>query len=159
LRPYKIAIVKHNYFDFTTTAGIKYACYFISYAAYFKNYKEVAGNIYSVNVEVIGSNRKAATLDERTGLTIVEIVKQFLEGLENAVVYVCDNSDGRELFRKKKFDLWFRKYDDGTIIKVDGHIAVPNFNIYNAILIHKDNPKKNRFIEVFNELNATDVDK
>ena len=155
MRPYKIAIVKHNYFEFIIAAGIKYACYFISYAEYFKNYKEVADNIYSVNVDVIKSSRKTVTADERTGLTIVEIVKQFLEGLENAVVYVCDNSDGRELFRKKKFDRWFRKYDDGTVIKVDGYIAVPHFNIYNAILIHKDNPKKNRFIEVFNELNAT----
>ncbi len=156
MQPYKVIIVKHNYFEFTTVAGIKYACYFLSYAEYFKAYKEVAGNIYSYNIEVIESKKKSVTVDERTGFTIVEIVKKFLEGLENAVVYVCDTSDGRELLRKKKFDLWFRKYDDGTIIKVDGHIAVPNFNIYNAILIHKDNPKKNRFIEVFNDLNATD---
>ena len=129
------------------------------YAEYFKSYKEVAGNIYSVNVEMIESKKRAVALDERTGLTIVEIVKRFLESLEDAVVYVCDSSDGRELLRKRKFDLWFRKYDDGTVIKVDGHISVPDFTIYNAILIHKDNPKKNRFIEVFNELNATDDDK
>jgi Family of unknown function (DUF6169) len=130
----------------------------LSYAEYFKAYKKVAGNIFSFNVEVMES-KKGVSIDERTGLTIVAIVKKFLEGLENAVVYVCDTGDGRELLRKRKFDLWFRKYDDGTIIKVDGHIAVPDFNIYNAILIHKDNPKKNRFIEVFNDLNTTDENK
>jgi hypothetical protein len=159
LQPYKVTIIKHHYFEFTTTTGIRYACFFLSYSEYFKHYKEVAGNIYSFNIEVIDSKKKQLAIDERTGLTIVEIVKKFLEALENAVVYVCDTSDGRELLRKRKFDIWFRKYDDGTIIKVDGHISVPNFNIYNAILIHKDNPKKNRFIEVFNELNATDEDK
>ena len=74
-------------------------------------------------------------------------------------MYVCDTSDGRELLRKRKFDGWFRKYDDGTIIKVDGHISIPNFTLYNAILIHKDNPKKNRFIEVFNDLNNIDQEK
>lgn len=158
MRPYKITIAKHNYFEFRTTAGVKYACYFLSYAEYFKAYKEVALSIFSFNVEVIES-KKRVSVDDRTGLTIVTIVKKFLEGLENAVVYVCDTGDGRELLRKRKFDLWFRKYDDGTIIKVDGHIAVPNFNIYNAILIHKDNPKKNRFIEVFNDLNAADESK
>ena len=73
--------------------------------------------------------------------------------LTNAVVYVCDASDNKELFRKRKFDTWFREYDDGTIIKIDGHIAIEDFDIYNAILIHKDNPKKNRFIEAFNDLN------
>ena len=41
----------------------------------------------------------------------------------------------------------------------DGHISIPNFTLYNAILIHKDNPKKNRFIEVFNDLNNIDQEK
>jgi len=71
-------------------------------------------------------------------------------------VYVCDASDSKELFRKKKFDSWFRQYDDGTIIKIDGHISFENFEICNAILIHKDNPRKNRFIEAFNDLNNQD---
>jgi hypothetical protein len=159
LRPYKITIAKDNYFEFTTVAGIKYACYFLSYAEYFKDYKEIAGSIYSFNVEVLESKRKGPAPDERAGLTIVDVVKQFLEELENAVVYVCDTSDGRELVRKRKFDNWFKKYDDGTIIKVDGHIAVPNFNIYNTILIHKDNPKKNLFIKAFNDLNSPGHDK
>ncbi|MBX9784922.1 MAG: hypothetical protein K2X48_16650 [Chitinophagaceae bacterium] len=159
MQPYKFSIVKKNYFEFTTTAGISYACFFISYADYFKDFKEVADSIYSVNLEVLGKNKHNVALDERTGLTIVEILKSFLSKLEEAVVYVCDNSDGRELLRKRKFDIWFRKYDDGTIIKVDGHIVIPNFDIYNAILIHKDNPNKNRFIEVFTELNETSNEK
>jgi len=131
----------------------------LSYAEYFKKYKEVAENIFSFNVEILEHKRKKIFTDERTGFTIVEIVKQFLESLENAVVYVCDTSDGQELLRKRKFDQWFRKYDDGAIIKVDGHISIPGFRIYNAILIHKDNPKKNRFIEVFNELNEANEEK
>ena len=159
MKPYRITIVQHNYFEFTTVAGTRYACYFLSYSEYFKEFKEVAGSIFSFNVDVLERRGKGTAFDERTGFTIVEIIKRFLQSLGNAVVYVCDTSDGRELLRKRKFDLWFRKYDDGTIIKVDGHIAVPNFNIYNAILIHKDNPKKNRFIEVFNYLNATDEGK
>lgn len=50
----------------------------------------------------------------------------------------------------------FEQYDDGTIIKIDGHISFENFHILNAILIHKDNPKKNLFIEAFNDLNSED---
>ncbi len=117
MQPYKIVIIKHDYFEFITVAGIRYACYFLSYAEYFKAYKEVAENIYSYNIEVLEGQRTIGAFDERAGFTIVEIVKRFLEGLEQAVVYVCDTSDGRELLRKRKFDGWFRKYDDGTIIK------------------------------------------
>ena len=157
MQPYKIIVVRNNYFEFTTANGTVYLCYFLSYSEYFKNYKEIAGNIYSFNVEVLKGRNTGISSDEKIGRTIIEIVKAFLSGLENAVVYVCDTSDGKELLRKRKFDQWFKKYDDGTIIKVDGHIAVPNFNIYNAILIHKENQKKNRFIEAFNDLNKTDT--
>jgi hypothetical protein len=155
LQPYKIIVVRNDYFEFITSAGIVYACYFLSYAEYFKEYREIAGNFYSYNVDVIKGTKAGISSDERTGRTIIEIVKNFLAGLENAVVYVCDTSDGKELLRKRKFDQWFRKYDDGTIIKVNGHITAPNFNIYNAILIHKENLKKNRFIEAFNDLNES----
>lgn len=157
MQPYKIIVVRNNYFEFTTANGTAYLCYFLSYSEYFKNYKEIADNIYSFNVEVLKGRNTGISSDEKIGRTIIEIVKAFLSGLENAVVYVCDTSDGKELLRKRKFDQWFKKYDDGTIIKVDGHIAVPNFNIYNAILIHKENQKKNRFIEAFNDLNKTDT--
>lgn len=155
MQPYKIIVVRNDYFEFTTSAGIVYACYFLSYSEYFKEYKEIAGNFFSYNVEVIKGRKTGISSDERAGRTIIEIVKNFLGGLENAVVYICDASDGKELLRKRKFDHWFRKYDDGTIIKIDGHITIPDFNIYNAILIHKENQKKNRFIEAFTDLNES----
>jgi len=155
LQPYKIIVVKNDYFEFTTANGTVYLCYFISYSEYFKEYKEIAGNIFSFNVDIVHGRITGLSSDERIGRTIIEIVKNFLSSLENAVVYVCDTSDGREMLRKRKFDHWFRKYDDGTIIKVNGHIAIPNFNIYNAILIHKENQKKNLFIEAFNDLNES----
>jgi hypothetical protein len=145
LQPYKFITVKNNYYEFTTTAGTQYACYFLSYASYFNEYKDIANNVYAFNLEMMLKGR-ITIIDPRIGYTLVQIIKTFLNGLINAVVYVCDASDNKEFLRKKKFDVWFRQYDDGTIIKIDGHIAIEDFNIYNAILIHKDNPKKNRFI-------------
>lgn len=155
MQPYKTIIVHHNYFQFTTSAGIVYACYFLSYSEYFKEYKGIAENIYSFNVEILKGGKAKGSNDDRIGRTIIEILKLFLSGLENAVVYVCDTSDGKELFRKRKFDLWFKKYDDGTIIKIDGLIVTTDFNIYNAMLIHKENRLKNTFIEAFTDLNRS----
>ena len=155
MQPYKFVTVKDNYYEFTNAAGTKYACYFLSYANYFSEYKEIANNVYAFNIDVLQKGT-TSIIDPRIGSTIVQIIKTFLNGLTNAVVYVCDASDNKELLRKRKFDAWFREYDDGTIIKIDGQISVEDFNIYNAILIHKDNPKKNRFIEAFNDLNNAD---
>ena len=156
MQPYKIIVVENNYFEFKTASGAVYLCYFLSYTEYFSQYKQIADNIFSFNVDLIKGRKASLAADERVGSTIIKIIRNFLSGLENAVVYVCDNSDGKELLRKRKFDQWFKKYDDGTIIKVNGHIIVPNFNIYNAILIHKENNKKNLFIEAFNELNDSE---
>lgn len=152
MKPYKYNIVKDNYYEFTTLAGTHYACYFLSYSLYFNEYKEISENIFAFNIEVLAKGNNIF-IDPRIGYTVVQIIINFLSELTNAAIYVCDTSDSRELMRKKKFDQWFRQYDDGAIIKVDGHIEIENFNIYNAILIHKDNPLKNRFIEAFNELN------
>lgn len=156
MQPYKFSTVKDNYYEFSTSAGTKYACYFLSYAEYFSEYIEIANNVFAFNIDVLLKG-SSSTIDLRIGNTIVQIFKTFLNGLTNAVVYVCDASDSKELLRKRKFDTWFREYDDGTIIKIDGQISSEDFNIYNAILIHKDNPKKNRFIEAFNDLNNPDI--
>ncbi len=155
MRPYKFSTVKDNYYEFSTSAGTKYACYFLSYAEFFSEYREIANNVFAFNIDMLEKG-SSGIIDLRIGNTIVQIIKTFLNGLTNAVVYVCDASDSKELLRKRKFDTWFREYDDGTIIKIDGQISTKSFSIYNAILIHKDNPKKNRFIEAFNDLNNPD---
>jgi hypothetical protein len=125
----------------------------LSYSGYFEKYKEIANKVYGFNVERL-SKPNLDRNDLRIGLTIVTIIKQFLTERNNAVIYVCDNADSREVNRKRKFDAWFNQYDDGSIIKIDGHIVYEDLNIYNAILIHKENVKKNKFIYAFAELNG-----
>ena len=154
MRPYKFS-VKDKYYEFSTAAGTRYACYFLSYANYFTEYKDIAENMFAFNIDILEKGTTGIT-DPRIGITVVKIIKTFLTGLTHAVIYVCDSGDRRELLRKRKFDNWFREYDDGTIIKINGHISTDDFDIYNAILIHKDNPKKNRFIEAFTDLNSID---
>lgn len=159
MQPYKITVVKNNYYKFTTTAGITYACYFVSSSEYFKDYKDIADSIFNFNLELLDKKLRIASVDERISRTVIEIIKNFLEGAEDAVIYVCDSSDGKELLRKRKFDQWFKKYDDGSVIKIAGHVSLPDIDIYNALLIHKDNPRKNIFIEAFAGLNGVDEDK
>ncbi len=123
MQPYKFITVKDNYYQFTTTAGTGYACYFLSYANYFNEYKDIANNVYAFNIEMMVKG-KTTVIDPRLGNTIVQIIKTFLNELTNAVVYVCDASDSKELLRKRKFDTWFREHDDGTIIKNYLHISI-----------------------------------
>lgn len=64
--------------------------------------------------------------------------------------------DGRQLARKRKFDLWFWRYSDGSIIKEDQLAIIESVGIYNTLLVHKHNPNAHELVEAFRELNARD---
>jgi hypothetical protein len=88
-------------------------------------------------------------LDKRIASTVATILKAFLDEKENAVVYICDNSDNREKARFHKFYHWFKQFNDGSIVQLRGVIRAGNINILNALLIHKDNPQLNDFIDAY----------
>ncbi len=92
--------------------------------------------------------------DERIGLTVVEVFKVFFMRRKNVAVYVCDSLDERHLARKRKFDFWFWKYNDGSIVKEDGIAVVDDMEILNSLLIHKENPHCTKIIFAFKELNS-----
>jgi hypothetical protein len=74
-------------------------------------------------------------------------------------VYVCDSMDSRQYARKRKFDLWFYSYNDGTLIKEDGLAMIEGTEIYNAMILHKKNNQLTEIILAFKELNEKAGDK
>jgi len=102
---------------------------------------------------VIKGEITSQSLDDKVGETVVEIFKRFFESNDNVVIYVCDSSDDRHFARKRKFDWWFWKYNDGSIVKVDGVAVIANFEIYNSLLIHRENKLADKKINAFNTLN------
>ena len=125
----------------------------------FEDYPVIAHTIYSFNIEVINGDLANAITDERIGITIAAVFKLFFRRVENVAVYVCDMSDNRARARKRKFDLWFRKYNDAAIIKEDGIAMIENLEIINALLIHSSNPRLSEIIFAFKDLNAKAGDK
>ncbi len=67
--------------------------------------------------------------DPRIAATVALIVRKFLKNISNGVIYICDSGDKKEHIRKRKFDSWFKKHDEGSIIKAD-HTAVVDGVIY-----------------------------
>lgn len=153
MQPYKIIKRKAFYFSFTSKAETSYLCYFIPYDYLFSAYPLIAPFIYSFNIDVEKGKSKEQPLDERIGITVSKIIIDFLAKNENAVIYICDSSDYREHIRKRKFENWFKKSDNGSIIKIDRKIIIAETVLFNSLLIHKDNPYKNSFIQAFIDLN------
>ena len=119
----------------------------------FEDYPQIAQNVYMFNIDVIKGDPDDSTTDERIGLTVLQVFNIFFQKLKNVVIYVCDSLDERQLARKRKFDRWFWKYNDGSLIKEDDIAIVEGTEIYNSLIIHKQNEHLREIILAYKELN------
>ncbi|MEO8761185.1 MAG: DUF6169 family protein [Bacteroidia bacterium] len=141
------------YYEFITDSGINYRIYFLDYGHILNSYISHTNNIYTFNIDLDGNVSDLGATDERIGLTIVYILKLFFEKIENVIIYVCDSMDDRQLARKRKFDFWFWKYNDVSIIKEDGIAVIESVQILNTLLVNKYNLQLTEIILSFKELN------
>jgi hypothetical protein len=119
----------------------------------FAPYPGIGSQIFMFNIDVLSGDPDEALSDERIGLTVLMIFNLFFQKSQNVAVYVCDSMDNRQLSRKRKFDRWFRRYNDGTLIKEDDIAMIDGIEIYNSLILHNQNKHLNEIIIAFKELN------
>jgi Family of unknown function (DUF6169) len=149
LQPYSYILIKPDYYAFTTNGGTEYHCYFYTAEEIFSDFPELASKAFGFNLAIKNSESTPKGLDKRIAVTIATILIAFLSDKKNAVIYICDNSDGHEKARFHKFTNWFRTYNDGSFIQLKGVIHAGGIDILNALLIHKENSLLNDFIEAY----------
>lgn len=151
--PYPLLENDEYSFEFITETGIKYKVYFLDYSYMFESYSNISCPVYSFNIDALEGDPDNSQADERVGLTISKIIKLFFREMNNVAVYVCDSLDERQYARKRKFDIWFYLYNDGPLIKEDGLAVIEGTEIYNAMILHKQNRQLTEIILAFKELN------
>jgi hypothetical protein len=119
----------------------------------FADYAHITCPVYSFSIDAIEGDPDNSPGDERVGVTVSYVMNLFFSKIDNVAVYVCDSMDERQYARKRKFDLWFYSYNDGSLIKEDGLAIVEGTEIYNAMLLHKQNKQLIDIILAFKELN------
>ena len=139
LHPYPLQEKNKLTYQFITDQEATYLIYFLDYSYMFDDYPLIAEHIYTFNIDMIDGDAERLMHDERIGLTVVEVIRLFFQEFNNVAVYICDSLDNRQLARKRKFDLWFWKYNDGSMVKEDGLAIVEGVEIYNTLLLHKKN--------------------
>lgn len=155
LQPYQIQKIDDQTYEFNTSADIEYLCSFLSYTEYFPSRPDIASYFFSFNLELKDKKAKLARgTDKRIADTVITIVGDFLESKINAVVYVCDNSDGREVARSRKFLSWFNYYEhpSSKIIQVSNDFQAGGLHIYTCLLVHKKNKHLSEMILAYLEL-------
>ena len=158
MHAYPIYRISELYYSFVTDSGAEYECSFQSYAELFYNYPDIASKVFSLNLSLVKSLQKDKGADNRIALTVIKIVGDFLNSKIKAVIYVCDPSDGKGAARARKFKSWFNYYEHPShqILQLNTDMEAGGIKIYTALLVHKKNKLKKKFVEAYMEL--TDVD-
>lgn len=125
----------------------------------FEEYPLADCPIYMINIDSVKGSSDKVKIDARIGKTIAHELNLFFNNNNNVAVYVCDSIDERQVARKRKFDYWFNRFNEGTIIKEDGTALVEGSEIYNSILFHKDNKNAHALLIAYKELNKISSNK
>jgi hypothetical protein len=155
LYDYKFLGGLNNSYVFETNIGIVYEIKFkpSSYVNIFD--KSVSEFIFEFIIEVaINDTGRNPPFDVKVSKTVALIFKEFLlKHNNNIAIYICDSVDGKQDLRRKKFDLWFDKYQDNTFAKINEKLKDSKGNFYNiSMIIQNRNPKLREIIDAFIKL-------
>jgi hypothetical protein len=120
----------------------------------FEEFPQINCPVFSFNIEAVKGNIELGSKDDRIAATISYILNSFFEKAENVAVYVCDPTDERHLARKRKFDIWFKIFNNGSYIKEDGVAIAGGMVLYNEIIFHQSHPLVEDLRIAFRELNS-----
>ncbi len=143
-------IVALNY-EFVNRDGVRYHLYFTPMN---ELYPDMI-NTYSFNIEREGT--APHSIDRRIAETVIYILRQFFENVENAMIMVCDNTDGKQQKRRVLFNRWFNFYNDGSLSSRSAEVREGYYELLVSIYFKKDNPNKQSLIKSFNELMSRDI--
>ena len=143
-------IVALNY-EFVSRDGIRYHLYFTSMEVLYPDMV----NTYAFNIEREGTAPHG--IDRRIAATVIDILRRFFEKVENAMIMVCDSTDGKQDKRRALFNRWFNYYNDGTLSSRSAEVREGFYELLVSIYYKNDNPNKRQLIKVFNELMSRDI--
>lgn len=158
LLPYKYQKESEDTYLFITDSGIEYAVYFeTEIQAYLINqYPEKSKRFFEFGFVPINIKLSEVSLyphDSKIILTIVRILKDYFDQNQNAIIYNCLASDGKQKVRARYFDAIFEKLKQNEILKFDSVIDSKNDTQYHqSLLIRNDNPNLEDLVEVFYSL-------
>ena len=144
--PYKVIEENPLDYSFVSRDGINYHLYFTPISSIYPDLV----NTYSFSIEREGTNPHP--IDLRIAATVVHILRRFFETIENAMIMVCDSTDGKQHKRRNLFDLWFRYYNDGTLTTINAEVGEGDYELLLSIYFRKDNPYKQQLIKAFGDL-------
>ncbi len=143
----------HRY-NFITINAVSYTVRFKPSADYVSPQEPWRDNLFEFVIDVaVAPDPDRIPNDPVIALTIAHIIAHFFTVHERVILYICDDSDTRELALKRKFDNWFGRFRNPLFEKYDLPTVAEGPDRYFASLLFRiDNPHRLAIITAFEEL-------
>lgn len=89
--------------------------------------------------------------------TVVAIISEFFAVHERVILCTCDDSDSREMARKRKFDNWYNWLGNSAFEKYDlPTVAAGPERYFASVFFRRDNPNRLSIITAVERLGTAD---
>ena len=142
--PYKVVHTAKLVMRFITDKALVYEAGFID------DYTFMEGGCFQFYLKEISGS--SASRDPKIMQTVGAIIEEFFDKNQSVVLYICDNSDGRQAVRDRIFKGWFDTYknkDNFTFLH--GEANFDDTSYFTSVIIRNDNPDLQDVIDAFNE--------
>jgi len=140
--PYEVRYSPNGGFVFGTSLGIHYLISFEE--------ETPVGGCDTFQFVIQKLDNQHSPRDPKVEQTILAILEEFFAEYLNVLLYMCDDSDGREANRNRLFLAWFKKHaapDRFTIRTANATVEGKGF--YAAIIVENRNPLLDAIVEDF----------
>lgn len=128
-----------NDFEFYTAYGAAYAVSLVPSGEYFENnlLKDLLFRVDIVQTDPGPFNH----FDLQVSITIAEILYHFFEVDGRRILfYICDPADGRIRARERKFDYWYRLFNNSQFNRIISSITTKDIKVEAVFIFEKNNP-------------------
>lgn len=142
--PYHVIDIGEGAVRFITDKALVYE------AGFAEDYTFLEDGCYQFYLKEISGS--SASRDIKIMQTVGAIIEEFFNKNQSVVLYICDNSDGRQAVRDRIFTAWFDIYENkDKFTFLHGEAEFDGVGYFTSIIIRNDNPDLQDVIDAFND--------
>ena len=137
--PYKVERVDDNIFMFETKQNIIYNVGFVPDTSFMDK------GLYQFFI--INASGRSIRADKDVFETVRVIIEEFFTQKEPVMLYICDTTDKRQVYRDRLFRIWFHAYIlNDAYTMYNEQMTLDNVRYFSSIILRKDHPLHNQVI-------------
>jgi hypothetical protein len=160
INPYEYTFIggEQAIYSFSASDKIRYLVKFVSSDYLFDGYPDLDLTVFEMVISVVDpvAGQKIPS-DAAVGPTIALIFSDFIQHEKQAIVFICDATDGRQKARSRKFSTWFHNRQSRTDMGKFDRIAEDGDRlIYLSLLMSRKHPQLETIVGIFMKLGEED---